>query len=119
AIRSLIDREIKKLQGKVVTSYDINGKPIHQSQDAKGWHRQFGTATLSGGRAIVNLNSSPIEGKQDVSFIADSTYRGVAWSLDTTNTNTYWIIPLSGIRVLVKSSDGADTATVRFLLEGN
>lgn len=118
-IRKLIGAEIKKIQGKIVTTYNTDGKPIHQSQYAKGWHRQFGAATLENGRAIVNLNSSPSEGRQDVSYVADSTYRGVAWSLDTTNANTYWIIPLSGTQVLVKSSDGADTATVRFLLEGN
>jgi len=117
-LRSLIQDEIRKLQGEILTTYSPDGEPIHQSQDAKGWHRQFGAATLDNGRAIVNLNSSPAEGKQDVSFMADSTYRGVAWSLDTTNTNIYWIIPLSGTQILVKSSDNADTATVRFLLEG-
>lgn len=118
-LRSLIQDEIRKLQGEILTTYSPDGEPVFQSQDAKGWHRQFGAATLDNGRAIVNLNSSPAEGKQDVSFIADSTYRGVAWSLDTTSTNTYWVFPLSGTQILVKSSDGADKATVRFLLEGN
>lgn len=118
-IRRLIEIEINRLKGQILTTYDTDGKAIHQAQDAKGWHRQFGTTKLVDGLATIDLSSSPSEGKQDVSYIADSTYRGVAWSLDSANTKTYWIIPLSGTQVLVKSSDNTDTATVKFLLEGN
>ena len=115
---SLIQDEIRKLQGEILTTYSPDGEPVFQAQDAKGWHRQFGTTKLVDGLATIDLNSSPSEGKQDVSYVADSTYRGAAWSLDSANTKTYWVIPLSGKQVLVKSSDNTDTATVRFFIEG-
>ena len=117
-LRRLIQDEIKKLQGEILTTYSTGGEPIYQSQDSKGWHRQLGAVKLEDGLATINLNTSPSEGKQDVSYMADSTYRGVAWSLDSANTKTYWIIPLSATEALIKSSDNTDTATVKFLLEG-
>ena len=85
-----VDRA-KVVEKKVKTVYDHNGRPINQGQDRKGWHRVGGSVTLSSGRAIVTLNTSAAEGRQDVGFISDSTYAGTAWSLDTNNGKTYKI----------------------------
>ena len=82
---------------KVKTNYDINGNPVNQSQDSKGLHRVVGLVKLVGGKAAVFLNSSTAEGRQDISFIADSTYNGIAWSLDTLSFYNY--------RIMVRRSD--------------
>lgn len=104
--------------GQIKTTYDINGRPINSREQNKGWHRVLGIATLASGVDTITLNKSIADGKQDLSFLADSTYGGRAWSLRQSNTNTYRIIPISPIQFIVKSSDGADTAVVRFLVEG-
>lgn len=108
----------KDTERRIKTAYNSGGRPVNQSLDAKGWHRVVGSVTLSSGRAIVTLNTSTEDGKQDVSFKNDSTYRITAWSLDTTNTNTYRGYPLSGSRFLVKSSDGGDNSVVNYSAEG-
>lgn len=103
----------------LLTTYDTDGHPLFRSQVAKGWHRVSGEVTLSSGKASVTFNNSPLMGKQNVSFQDSSSYRGHAWSLDTTNTNTYRLYPVSGVRCIILSSDGADAGTVRFLAEGD
>jgi len=106
------------VEGRVKTVYDINGRPVNQSQDSKGWHRVSGTATLSSGVANIQLNTSTANGKQDISFMSENTYSGTAWSLDTSNTNTYRVYPVNGSSFLIKSSSGTDSATVGFKVEG-
>lgn len=103
----------------LLTTYDTEGRPRFQSQIAKGFHRVEGEVTLSSGKANVTFNNSPLTGRQDVSFQDSSSYRGHAWSLDTTNTNTYRLYPVSGTRCIILSSDGADASTVRFVAEGD
>jgi hypothetical protein len=110
--------QAKTVEGKIRTIYDINGRPINQGQDRKGWHKIAGSTKLSSGKATLTLNTSTAQGRQDVSFLSSATFRGTAWSMDTTNTNRYWIVPLSGKTFMVKSSDGADTATVQWKVEG-
>ena len=113
-----IEKSVKKAKQQIKTVYGINGRVVNQALDAKGWHRVSGQVTLSSGVDTVTLNTSLMDGKQDISFIGDSTFGGRAWSLNQGNTNTYRIIPIGGNRFIVKSSDGADTATLRFIVEG-
>ncbi len=106
-------------EGRVKTVYGIDGRPLNQSEDAKGSHILTGSVKLSSGSsAILNLNTSTANGAQDISFISSATYSGTAWSLDTSNTFSYKVYPLSGVNFIIKSSDGSDTATVQFRLEG-
>jgi hypothetical protein len=105
-------------EGKVKTVYDITGRPVNQDQDAKGYHRISGTLKLVAGLASTSLNTNINDGRQDVSFINETTYHGQAWSLDSLNTNSYTVYPMSGIVFIIKSSNGADTATVQFMVEG-
>ncbi len=108
----------KIVEKKVKTTYDEYGRPINQGQVRKGQHRVTGSIRLSSGKATVTVNTSPAQGRQSVGFLSSTTYRGVAWSLDTTNTNRYWVVPLTGKTFMVKSSDGSDTATVQWKVEG-
>ena len=103
---------------KVKTVYDITGRALHSSENNKGWHYVQGSATLSSGRVTVTLNTSTGEGRQDVSFLADSTYFGTAWALDTTSVYRYRVNPLSGTRFMIISDSSNDNSTVRFLVEG-
>ena len=57
------------IEGKVKTVYDINGRPVNQSQDAKGFHRVTGSVKLVDGKATITLNTNIAEGRQDISFI--------------------------------------------------
>lgn len=103
---------------RVKTIYDADGRPVNQAIDSKGWHQVTGQVKLASGRSTVTLNTSTADGKQDVSFRDSSTYRGSAWSLDTSNAYTYRVIPLSGARFQIRSSEPTDTATVRYRVEG-
>lgn len=106
------------VEKKIRTIYGGDGRPVNQGQDRKGWHQVTGSIILLRGNAVYTMNTSTALGRQDVSFLSESTYWGVAWSLDTTNTNRYWVVPLTGTTFMVKSSDGADTATVQWKVEG-
>ena len=108
----------KRILGKVKTIYTVKGRPTQRSQFGKGWHQIADSWKLVAGRAIVSLNTSTSQNRQDVSFLSKETYRGTAFSLDTLNSRTYKIIPLSGAQFLIMSSDSTDTATVNFLVEG-
>jgi len=108
----------KVIERKIKTIYDMNGRPVNQGQDRKGWHQVVGSISILRGRGIVTLNMSITEGKQDVSFLSSLTYRGVAWSLDTTSTNRYWIVPLTANKFMVKSSDSTDNGTIHWKVEG-
>lgn len=106
------------VEQKVKTRYDVFGRPVNQSQTAKGYHPVVGTVKLVSGAATITLNTSTTDGKQDVSFISKYTFRGHAYSLDTANTKTYRVIPVSATQAVVRSNDGSDTSTVQFVLEG-
>lgn len=105
-------------EGKIKTQYGADGRPINRGEGAKGHHWLVGDVKLVAGRATVTLNTSTVNGLQDVSFIADSTYSVGVWSLDTSNTTTYRGRPLSGSKFLITSSSGSDTATVRWKANG-
>ena len=107
-----------QVEKRVKTVYDSNGRPVNQAMDAKGWHQVAGSVTLASGKATVALNTSTANGRQDVSFRSNKTYRGSAWSLDTSNTYTYRVYPLTGSSFLIRSSDTGDTATVYYRVEG-
>lgn len=107
-----------EIEGRVKTQYDANGRPVNQSEEAKGLHYVTGSATLSSGRATININTSIADGKQDVSFISASTYRGSAWSTDTSNVNVYKVVPLKGTQCLIMSDSTSDNSTVYFRLVG-
>jgi hypothetical protein len=106
-----------EIEGRVKTVYGTDGRPVNQSQDAKGFHRVTGSVKLASGRAILSFNSSTENGKQDVSFISASTYIGKLSVTDTTNSYTYYFYPLSGKQAMIKSSSGTDTTTVHFIVE--
>ena len=105
------------VEQKTKTVYGVDGRPVNQSQYAKGFHRIHGTSTMVNGVDTITLNTSTANGDQDVSFIGDSTYFGMARSISV-NGYTYTIVPISGKKFVVVSSDTTDTATVRFTLEG-
>ena len=108
----------KKVKQETKTNYDINGQPINQSMDAKGFHRVYGSVTfVAGAPDTVTLNDSPAEGKQDVSFIDSTTYSGRAWALNG-ESHRYWITPLTGLKFVVQTDNDTSTATVRFVVEG-
>ena len=106
------------VERKIKTIYGGDGRPVNQGQDRKGWHQVTGSIKLLRGNGVYTLNISNALGRQDISFLSDSTYWGFSWSLDTTNTNRYWVVPLTGTTFMVKSSDGSDTATVQWKVEG-
>lgn len=106
------------VERKLTTAYDIDGRPFNQSQDNPGLHTIFGTAKLSSGVDTVTLNTSVSDGRQNISFLGDSTYSGVVIPITAADTDRYWIVPLSGNQFIIKSSDAADTSTVRFKVEG-
>lgn len=112
--RSIVNEAV----GTVRTRYGADGRPANQVQQNKGLHQVVGLAALASGRVTITLNTSTVDGRQDVSFMSDSTYRGIAWSMDTSNTNTYKVYALTGSTILIKSSDGADTSTILYRLEG-
>lgn len=111
-------RLTKDLEWRLKTTYTPDGRPVNQGIDAKGLHYVAGNVKLVSGRAIVELNTSTSEGRQDVSFIGATTYSGVAWSTDTSNANSYSVMPMSGIKFLVRSSSGTDTMTVYYRITG-
>jgi len=108
----------KKILGKVKTIYTIQGRPTFQHRAAKGWHQVADAVKLVAGRATVTLNTSTAEGRQDISFFDKTSYRGLAFSLDTLNTFTYSVIPLNGKQFMIKSTNETDTATVNFVVDG-
>ena len=108
----------KVVEKKIKTTYDQYGRPKNQGEVRKGQHRVTGSVALSSGKATITVNTSTVEGRQVVGFIDSTTYRGVSWSLDTTNTNRYWIVPLSGNKFMVISSDITDSANIQWKVEG-
>jgi hypothetical protein len=111
--------EPDQAEKKVKTTYGADGRPINQSQYAKGWHRVFGEMKFSGnGVDTVELNTSINNGKQDVSFVSEKTFTGRAWSLDGDNGNSYRVRPIGGNKVEIISSDSTDTNSIQYILEG-
>lgn len=111
-------QQVTTTEKKIRTIYDTDGRPLYSSERNKGWHIVQGDVTLSSGKATVNLNTSTANAKIDVSFLADSTYAGRAWSLDTLNINNYRIVPLSGTRFQVISDSANDATRVYYSVEG-
>ncbi len=108
------------VEGRVKTVYDIGtGRPVNQSEHAKGYHRAVREIKLGGsGYDTITVNSSISDGRQDLSFIDHTTYFGRVWSLDADNESSYRIIPISGTQFIIISSDSTDTGTVRVMVEG-
>lgn len=117
-LRTPVPENKRKILGEIKTVFDANGRPINQSQSAKGFHRVSGTIKLSRGRALITLNTRTIDGRQDVSFISSLTYKGVVTITDTVNNKTYRVYPQNGRQAIIMSSDTSDTATVGYTLEG-
>jgi hypothetical protein len=87
-------------------------------QDSKGNHVIQDSVTVTGGRALVEINSAISNDRQDVSFKNGFTYSGTAWVTDSSDTARYWVIPLTGKHCQVRSSNTSDTIIVYFRLEG-
>jgi hypothetical protein len=115
---SIVTRQVDRLDKRIKTTYSILGRVVNQAQNAKGLHRVSGNTKLVAGVDTITLNVSTALGRQDVSYLSSSSYRGWAWSLDPANDSTYKVVPLSGTQFLIKSSGGTDTATVQFVVEG-
>ena len=121
---AIAENTVDVVQGLVKTVYDITGRPVNQSEDAKGFHRVADSVTLTAGSAQITLNTSTADGKQDVSFIGSSTYNGSAWTTDSTSNNTYKVYPLTSYIFKIKSYDSTgsfdatDVSTVYYRLEG-
>lgn len=112
-------KDIREAGWKAKTIYAPDGRPAFQSQQGKGWHVIKGTAKLVAGTVTVVINTSPKDGKQDLSFTAVGSFKGTAWSLASGNTATYRVRPSSTYQAVITSSSGADTATVEYMLEGD
>lgn len=113
------ERKVIDVKREILTVYDTTGRVINQLRDAKGWHKVSGTVTLVSGVDTVNINTSKVNGRQDLSFTSTSTYSGRAWSTNIANrAKVYTILPLSGTQFVVVSSDNTDTATINFVVEG-
>lgn len=108
----------RKIIGEIKTVFGSDGRPVNQSQTAKGFHRVSGSLKLASGRGTINLNTRTAEGRQDVSFISRATYKGSVTITDTTNTKTYTVYPRTASMAVIVSSDTSDTATVGYVLEG-
>lgn len=108
-----------EVERKIKTVYGIDGRPINQSSQSKGFHRVGGSIKLNGtGVDTVSLNTNIQSGRQDVTFIDQTTYSGRAWSLVAGNGNTYRIIPIGGNKFEIRSSSSTDTSTINFTVEG-
>lgn len=113
------DVKVQQSEGKTKTRYDINGRPVNQGLNVKGFHRVVGSVRLSSGTATVNLNTSTDGGKQDISFTSATTYSGRAWTLSISDrSKVYSVKPINGKKFSVVSSDTADATTVHFEVEG-
>lgn len=113
-----IARQVEIVKGQIKTNYDITGRPVNQAEDAKGRHRVLGSATLVNGVDTISLNTSTQNGRQDVSFIDNSTYFGQAWIVGGNGGKTYEIRAIAGNKFVIVSSDTTDTNTVNFQVEG-
>ncbi len=114
-----LDLPEKEVLGKVKTIYDFTGRPSNQSRANKGWHQIEGFVTLVGGRANVVLNTSTSQGRQDVSFLNDSSYSASAIvNRDSSATFTYRFVPISGSKFMIMSSSLTDTSTLYIKIEG-
>jgi hypothetical protein len=117
-VLSVDNQDLRAIEGRLKTLYGIDGRPISQGQDAKGYHRVQGTAKLTAGVDTIDLNTSTADGRENVGFVGQSNYHGSAWSLSSANTASYRLIPISGSRFVITSSSATDTATVQFQVEG-
>ena len=114
-----LQKQLDRSQSQAKTRYDATtGRPVGQKVDAKGWHPAEGSVDLSGGSAVVTINTSIENDAQDMSFTGDSTYSGVAWGLDSSSTTNYFVVPLNGHQFYIRSSDTNDSSTIRYRLEG-
>ncbi len=108
-----------EMKREILTVYNSTGRVVNQYEDAKGFHRISGLAKLVAGVDTINLNTNVTNGLQDLSFRADSTYNGLAWSSVIGNrAKTYSILPVNGTQFIVISSDATDTATIRWQVAG-
>ena len=103
---------------RVKAVYGIDGRPINQTGETKGFHRVSASVKLVDGLATITLNTSTTDGQQNVSFISEDTYRGQVWVSDTSNTNTYGVYPQSGTQFIILSSSATDTVIVNYWVEG-
>lgn len=113
-----IAREVEIVKGQVKTRYGPDGRPVNQSEYAKGKHTVVGSCTLVNGVDTISLNTSTQNGQQDVSFIDNSTYFGQAWIVGGNGGKTYEIRAIAGNKFVIASSDTTDTSTVNFQVEG-
>lgn len=119
-----VEKRIQKgtslLDKKLRTLYKSNGLPINRGFEGKGYHRVTGSVTLVLGVDTVTLNTDVGDGKSDVSFTDSTSYWGRAWGSTLADRgNSYSILPLSGTKFVVVSSDATDVAKVLFSVEGD
>ncbi len=117
-----VEAEVDKkenIEGAIKTRYDVQGRPVNQRLNAKGMHQVVDVCKLVGGVDTISLNTSTAKGRMDISFLNSASYHGTVTPLTLSSRgNTYTLIPISGKRFIVVSSDVTDTATVRFALKG-
>ena len=113
--------QVSQIKQRLNSRYAISGAVFEEgsTQDAgfRG-HDVQGECKLVAGvdTVIVNTNTSP--GFANMEYKSKDTYSGYAFPLISGSGNTYQVIPISGSKFIVESSDNTDTATVRFLVEG-
>lgn len=110
---------VARLEGQVSTRYDTDGLPVNQGQDRKAYRRIVGEAQLDSGKVTINIETQPDADRQSISFISAETFHGIAWSIDTTNTNQYVLYPVDDKNFMIKClTDALDSSTVKFQVEG-
>ncbi|MCH8964065.1 MAG: hypothetical protein IIB58_03810, partial [Planctomycetes bacterium] len=119
-IKKEVKRGTERLDKRLRTLYTSAGLPINRGFEAKGYHRVTGSVTLVAGVDTVTLNTIVGGGKHDISFTDSTSYWGRAWgSALADRANSYSILPLSGTKFVVVSSDATDVAKVQFSVEGD
>lgn len=112
------EESARRVEQKIRTIYGTDGHPYSQSERNKGLHQVWGTGKMSNGIDTIEINTSPRDGRQDVSFEGEAAYFGTVRAF-IVNGNTYTVIPIDGEKFVIQSSDTTDTASVRFKLEGH
>lgn len=108
------------IQSQMRTSYQTTtGLIDNQGTYRQGAHSSNDTVTLVAGEATIDISTAVTPGRMDQSFLSAQSYGGYAYTLDTTNAATYRLVPISGRRFTIISSDSTDTATVHFKVEGD
>lgn len=126
--RPVTMREFKELQQdfhnfreRYNTWYTPSGEIYREGEDIVepySFRRVAGLCKLVAGVDTITLNTTPSGGAAVVGFLAANSYFGYANPVNAGGTASYRVVPLSANKFCIESSDNTDTATVRFIIQG-